>query len=92
MAEFEEKSENPTLADYLENVAVVSDLDAMTEDGGAVTMMTLHSAKGLEFPNVFMIGMEENLFPSMRSRDDTARMEEERRLVTASESRSRTEG
>ena len=87
--EFEDKAENPTLADYLENVALVSDLDAMTEDGGAVTMMTLHSAKGLEFPNVFMVGMEENLFPSMRSRDDPARMEEERRLCYVGITRAR---
>ena len=87
--EFEEKAESATLADYLENVALVSDLDAMTEDGGAVTMMTLHSAKGLEFPNVFMVGMEENLFPSMRSRDDPARMEEERRLCYVGITRAR---
>ncbi len=87
--EFEEKADNPTLADYLENVALVSDLDAMTEDGGAVTMMTLHSAKGLEFPNVFMVGMEENLFPSARSRDDNARMEEERRLCYVGITRAR---
>ena len=87
--EFEDKADNPTLTDYLENVALVSDLDAMTEGGGAVTMMTLHSAKGLEFPNVFMIGMEENLFPSMRSRDDPARMEEERRLCYVGITRAR---
>ena len=87
--EFEEKADNPTLSDYLENVALVSDLDAMTEDGGAVTMMTLHSAKGLEFPNVFMVGMEENLFPSARSHDDTARMEEERRLCYVGITRAR---
>ena len=87
--EFEDKADNPTLTDYLENVALVSDLDAMTEDGGAVTMMTLHSAKGLEFPNVFMIGMEENLFPSMRSQDDPARMEEERRLCYVGITRAR---
>jgi len=87
--EFEDKAENPTLIEYLENVALVSDLDAMTEDGGAVTMMTLHSAKGLEFPNVFMVGMEENLFPSMRSRDDQARMEEERRLCYVGITRAR---
>ena len=87
--EFEEKADEPTLMDYLENVALVSDLDAMTEDGGAVTMMTLHSAKGLEFPNVFMVGMEENLFPSMRSRDDQARMEEERRLCYVGITRAR---
>ncbi len=78
--EFEEKADNPTLTEYLENVSLVSDLDELGEDGGAVTMMTLHSAKGLEFPNVFMVGMEENLFPSARSRDDESRMEEERRL------------
>lgn len=78
--EFEEKTPGATLSDYLENVALVSDLDTMDENGGAVTLMTLHSAKGLEFDNVFIVGMEENLFPSMRSRDDQARMEEERRL------------
>ena len=87
--EYEEKADNPTLADYLENVALVTDLDSMTEDGGAVTMMTLHSAKGLEFPNVFMVGMEENLFPSMRSRDDQSRMEEERRLCYVGITRAR---
>ena len=87
--EYEEKADNPTLADYLENVALVSDLDAMSETGGAVTMMTLHSAKGLEFPNVFMIGMEENLFPSMRSKDDPQRMEEERRLCYVGITRAR---
>ena len=87
--EYEDKADNPTLMDYLENVALVSDLDSMTEDGGAVTMMTLHSAKGLEFPNVFMVGMEENLFPSMRSRDDQQRMEEERRLCYVGITRAR---
>lgn len=87
--EFEEKADNPTLTDYLENVSLVSDLDEMDDDGGAVTMMTLHSAKGLEFPNVFMVGMEENLFPSARSRDDEARMEEERRLCYVGITRAR---
>lgn len=87
--EFEEKADNPTLTEYLENVSLVSDLDEMGEDGGAVTMMTLHSAKGLEFPNVFMVGMEENLFPSARSRDDESRMEEERRLCYVGITRAR---
>ena len=87
--EYEQKADNPTLSDYLENVALVSDLDTLGETGGAVTMMTLHSAKGLEFPNVFMIGMEENLFPSMRSRDDEQRMEEERRLCYVGITRAR---
>lgn len=87
--EFEEKADNPTLTEYLENVSLVSDLDELGEDGGAVTMMTLHSAKGLEFPNVFMVGMEENLFPSARSRDDESRMEEERRLCYVGITRAR---
>ena len=67
-----------TLPDYLEQVALVSDIDAW--DGGAdrVTLMTLHTAKGLEFPMVFMLGMEEGLFP--HARVDDADIEEERRL------------
>ena len=64
-------------------------LDEMGEDGGAVTMMTLHSAKGLEFPNVFMVGMEENLFSVGQKRDDEARMEEERRLCYVGITRAR---
>ena len=78
--EFAEKAESPTLEDFLENVALVTDLDSMTEDAQAATLMTLHSAKGLEFKNVFLIGMEDGIFPSLRSMNDEARMEEERRL------------
>ena len=78
--EFAEKAETPTLEDFLENVALVTDLDSMTEDAQAVTLMTLHSAKGLEFKNVFLIGMEDGIFPSLRSMNDEERMEEERRL------------
>lgn len=69
-----------TLEDYLENVALITDLDAQVDDRGYVTMMTLHSAKGLEFPDVFMTGMEEGIFPSTRSLADESRIEEERRL------------
>jgi len=67
---------------FLENVALVSDIDAMQEENGAVALMTLHSAKGLEFPVVFMIGMEENIFPTFRAKNDMSltAMEEERRL------------
>ena len=67
---------------FLENVALVADIDAMNEENGAVALMTLHSAKGLEFPVVFMIGMEENVFPTSRAKNDmsTSAMEEERRL------------
>ncbi|HML49197.1 MAG TPA: 3'-5' exonuclease, partial [Clostridia bacterium] len=78
--EFAQKAENPTLESFLENVALVSDLDGMVEGSQAVTLMTLHSAKGLEFEHVFMIGMEQGLFPSYRSLQDEDRLEEERRL------------
>ncbi|MDR1600640.1 MAG: UvrD-helicase domain-containing protein [Oscillospiraceae bacterium] len=78
--EFGEKTEGATLEGYLENIALVTDLDAMREGPGSVTLMTLHSAKGLEFGNVFLVGMEQGLFPSSRSAQDTNRLEEERRL------------
>ena len=67
---------------FLENVALVSDIDSMNDENGAVALMTMHSAKGLEFPVVFMIGMEENIFPTSRAKNDlsTSAMEEERRL------------
>lgn len=79
--EYCKMTENPTLEDYLENVSLVTDLDQAEDQGrGYVTLMTLHSAKGLEFPNVFMTGLEEGIFPSARSLMDDSRMEEERRL------------
>lgn len=67
---------------FLENVSLVSDIDSMNDGNDAVALMTLHSAKGLEFPVVFMIGMEENIFPTSRARNDMSNhaMEEERRL------------
>lgn len=78
--EFDCQTENATLEDYLENVALVTELDQAEEEKQYVTLMTLHSAKGLEFPNVFITGMEEGIFPSGRSLMDEQRMEEERRL------------
>ncbi len=78
--EYAKVTDNPTLEDYLENVSLVTDLDQQEDERGYVTLMTLHSAKGLEFPNVFMTGMEEGIFPSARSLQDDTRMEEERRL------------
>ncbi|MBI5653467.1 MAG: UvrD-helicase domain-containing protein [Chloroflexi bacterium] len=69
-----------TLTQYLEEVALIADLDSLRDDANAPALMTLHSAKGLEFPVVFMIGMEEGLFPHSRSLEDPAQMEEERRL------------
>ena len=78
--EFEQKAENAKLEDFLENVALVTDLDQSAENPQYVTLMTLHSAKGLEFPIVFLAGLEEGLFPSSRSNTDESRLEEERRL------------
>jgi DNA helicase-2/ATP-dependent DNA helicase PcrA len=68
------------LALFLEATALVADLDGM-EESGAVTLMTLHNAKGLEFPVIFMVGLEEGVFPHMRSLGDPDQMEEERRLA-----------
>lgn len=78
--EFAKGSENATLEEYLENVALVTDLDQAEDARGYITLMTLHSAKGLEFPNVFMSGLEEGIFPTSRAQMDDERMEEERRL------------
>ena len=79
--EYARMAEDPTLESYLENVALVTDFDSSQDERGYVTMMTLHSAKGLEFENVFIAGMEENVFPSSRSMEDEKRLEEERRLM-----------
>ena len=67
--------EQPTLEAYLENVALVTDLDRAEDRSGYVTMMTLHSAKGMEFDNVFIPGMEEGIFPSARSLEEDNRLE-----------------
>ena len=80
VAEYEHGAESPSLEDYLENVALVSDLDNAEMGGKAVTLMTVHSAKGLEFPIVFIAGLEEGVFPTGRTLQDDKRMEEERRL------------
>lgn len=80
---FEERSEDQSLIAFLTDLALVSDIDALDEEDkskGSIVLMTMHSAKGLEFPVVFIIGMEENIFPHSRSLDDEAEMEEERRL------------
>jgi DNA helicase-2/ATP-dependent DNA helicase PcrA len=79
------------LAGFLEEVALVSDLDTANFDGDAVTLMTLHAAKGLEFPVVFMIGMEETIFPHSRALYDQSEMEEERRLCYVGMTRAREE-
>src|SRR5574341_1177189 len=77
------------LSGFLDQVALVSDTDALTSAEGAVPLMTLHSAKGLEFPVVFMVGVEEGLFPHSRSLNDPEAMEEERRLCYVGMTRAR---
>jgi DNA helicase-2/ATP-dependent DNA helicase PcrA len=79
-AEFDEVNPTGTLADYLAQVSLVSDVDKMNDVGGAVTLMTLHAAKGLEFPVVAIIGIEDGVLPHSRSRDNLDEQEEERRL------------
>ncbi|MBU6214083.1 MAG: DNA helicase PcrA [Actinomycetales bacterium] len=72
----------PTVAGFLENVSLVADSDSLPDDGdGVVTLMTLHTAKGLEFPVVFLTGLEEGVFPHIRSLNDPVELEEERRLA-----------
>ena len=81
---FEESSEDKSLVGFLTDLALVADIDKLEDDGeesDAVVLMTLHSAKGLEFPVVFLIGLEEGVFPHSRSLMEEAEMEEERRLM-----------
>ena len=75
-----ENAEEPTLAGFLEEIALYTDIEQYNEADDAVVMMTMHSAKGLEFPHVFLVGFEDGLFPGQRSIGDSEEMEEERRL------------
>ena len=75
-----ENSEDPTLAGFLEEIALYTDIQEYNDSDDAVVMMTMHSAKGLEFPHVFLVGFEDGLFPGMRAIGDKEEMEEERRL------------
>ena len=78
--EFEKASEEKTLSSFLEKTTLVSDIDNFNEDADTVVLMTVHSAKGLEFPVVFMVGMENGIFPGNASFNDPKEMEESRRL------------
>jgi len=78
--EYQNGVENPSFAGFLDNISLVSDVDNLDSEQDAVVLMTLHSAKGLEFPVVFMCGMERGLFPSAMSEQEEGGMEEERRL------------
>ena len=75
-----ENAEEPTLAGFLEEIALYTDIEQYNAGDDAVVMMTMHSAKGLEFPHVFLVGFEDGLFPGMRAIGDEEEMEEERRL------------
>lgn len=79
--QYEENAEEPSLIGFLEEVALVSDVDKYDETADAVVLMTIHSAKGLEFPTVFLPGMEENIFPSFQTTFKEEEIEEERRLA-----------
>ena len=78
--EFEIESPENSLGDFLDSIALVADVDSLDTETEAVTLMTMHNAKGLEYPVVFLVGMEEGLFPSKRSLDEDKGVEEERRL------------
>lgn len=89
--EFENSSETNTLEEFLGNISLSSDLDNLEDDDNTVTLMTLHSAKGLEFPVVFMVGMEDGVFPGSRSMTDDEELEEERRLCYVGITRAKEE-
>ncbi|HWD41353.1 MAG TPA: DNA helicase PcrA [Fimbriimonas sp.] len=89
--EYDRDVEDRSLAGFLESVSLVSDVDSMSGTGDAVTLMTLHSAKGLEFPVVFIAGMEEGVFPHSRSLTSDTELEEERRLAYVGMTRAREE-
>ena len=79
--EYESRAASPTLVGFLEEVALISDVDKYDENADAVVLMTIHSAKGLEFPEVFLAGAEEGVFPSTQSIYNPTEMNEERRLA-----------
>ena len=81
VSEYEKEADEPTLSGFLEEAALVSDVDRYDENADAVTLMTIHSSKGLEFPVVFLPGMEENIFPGSQSMAMPSEIEEERRLA-----------
>ena len=90
MREYEREAEEPTLYGFLERIALASDVDGYDPDKGAISLMTVHTAKGLEFPVVFITGLEERIFPHARSVDDDSAVEEERRLCYVAVTRART--
>lgn len=81
MQEYTESAGEPSLSEFLEEISLYTDVDRLADDTDCVSLMTMHSAKGLEFPQVFIVGMEEGIFPGTRSMDSLEDMEEERRLA-----------
>ncbi len=90
-ADYESRAEEATLVGFLEEISLVADVDKYDADADAVVMMTIHSAKGLEFPVVFLPGMEDGIFPGMQSISDASEMEEERRLAYVAITRAKEE-
>ncbi|HJR44302.1 MAG TPA: UvrD-helicase domain-containing protein [Actinomycetota bacterium] len=88
-AEYDERAEEPTLVGFLEEIALITDTDRVEGEETGVTFMTLHNAKGLEFPVVFIVGLEEGVFPHIRSLGDADQLEEERRLCYVGITRAR---
>ncbi|MDX2038597.1 MAG: UvrD-helicase domain-containing protein [Isosphaeraceae bacterium] len=78
---FDREHPGGTIVDFLEEISLASAVDRWKDDGGSVTLMTLHAAKGLEFPLVFIVGLEQGILPHARARDDDSELEEERRLL-----------
>jgi DNA helicase-2/ATP-dependent DNA helicase PcrA len=89
MREYEKETDEPTLTGFLERITLASDVDGFDPERGAVALMTVHTAKGLEFDVVFVTGLEEGTFPHQRSIDDDGAMEEERRLCYVAVTRAR---
>lgn len=90
-SEYDGSADEPSLGGFLESAALVADVDSMEDGSNGVTLMTLHSAKGLEFPVVFLAGMEEGVFPHSRSMSSDRELEEERRLAYVGMTRAREE-
>ena len=90
-ADYSDRADEPSLVGFLEEISLVADVDKYDENADAVVMMTMHSAKGLEFPVVFVPGMEDGVFPGMQSVTNPAELEEERRLAYVAITRAREE-
>ena len=91
MKQYSEQAENPTLSGFLEEISLYTDVDKFEEQTETVSLMTMHSAKGLEFPVVFVVGMEDGIFPSSRSIGSEEEIEEERRLAYVAITRAKKE-